>query len=242
MEVHWASATKNRCVLLRRLSNVLFACTFVLCACTRPADLLPVQIPSFEVRQVSSSLNLTITRAKGNPRNSTKSAEILVIANNATAEGGIQDGWLTNGLARVDMLVVRCGKPAVCNLRDNCTTIWIDSNNCSTFNESHLSVEVVSLADGLAQLSVEAHALSLLDGTYHFTIYLPIPNNISMSTVATISGALTIDGICKDTACAQQHSTLTLTCTRAHAHMRTRSCTRPHLRSRSQLRSHSRSC
>ena len=90
-----------------------------------------------------------------------------------------------------------CGKPPVpsCNIPNNCTTIWLESFDCSVLNETHFVLRVESLQEGFAQLAVSAHVQSLPDGNYDFALYLPVPNPAVQQVVSKINGTFTVTGV-----------------------------------------------
>ena len=83
-------------------------------------------MPTFDARAGQPALYLTAVRAQGNERG-TAEGTMIVIANNAAADGGIQDEWLKNGLR----LVEASGEPST-----RCTSQPPEpcAANCSTYD------------------------------------------------------------------------------------------------------------
>ena len=124
---------------------------------------------------------MRVNRAKGNHTQS-DTRQLLLMANGATSEGGINREWLTNGLGQ-DALSTECteDKPVPCT--SHCTIIWLETQDCSAFNTSHINVIIRDTQAALARLDVRAHALALADGQYDFSIHLPHPySNGSQTT------------------------------------------------------------
>ena len=172
---------------VRNLPTILFR----IWSYTRTVDVVgPVQVPQFVVRASDQELRLDIMRAHQDQSRKTTS-ELLLLANNATSDGGIKGQWLENGLGLTN-LSTKCGKPTVCT--SQCTTMWLMTQDCAVLNKSHIFANVLSVSDGLAQLQVVAHARALADSTYNFTLFLPTPNNATNQTVAQIEGIFTVSG------------------------------------------------
>ncbi len=122
---------------------------------------------------------------------------MIVLAHNASGDYGIGREWLTNGLELYEFPKLTCGKPPVpsCNLPNNCSTIWLESFDCSVLNETHFIVRVESLQEGFAQLNVSANVQSLPDGSYGFALYLPVPNSATQQVVSKIDGVFDVTGV-----------------------------------------------
>ena len=134
---------------------------------------------------------MRVTRAKGSHAHN-DTAQLLLMANRATSEGGIKDEWLTHGLGQ-DVLSTECteDKPVPC--ASHCTIIWLESRDCSMFNTSHINVAIRDTEDALARLDVRAHALALSDGEYNFSIHLPHPFSNGSQTTG-INATFTVSG------------------------------------------------
>ena len=149
-------------------------------------------VPSFQAVGSTPSLALQATRARG--QNKADAKEVLLIAHDATSQGGIQGAWLKNGLGLpADQLRTKCGKPSQ-PCTTGCTTIWLEElSKCAVLNESHITVTVKFTDKGFALLNVTAQILALPDGAYDFNIHLPVPYADTGHT-ASINGTFTVTG------------------------------------------------
>ena len=81
---------------------------------------------------------------------------------------------------------------------ENCSTIWLQTQDCAQLNESHIRVSVETASAGSAVLTVTAHVWELPDGDHGFTVLLPTTlENASTKNTATPSTYASIKGTFK---------------------------------------------
>ncbi len=148
-----------------------------------------VQIPSFKPRHAAPTVTLEVVKANHSVESIT---EIVVIASNTTVLGGIQDAWLEKGLRLP--LSLQCGKPDACNVPNDCPIVWLETGNCMVLNESHFTLRPLELQAALAVLELRVRPLSLREGSYAYSIHVPVPNNLTLPTTV-LRGKLEVKAV-----------------------------------------------
>jgi hypothetical protein len=115
--------------------------------------------------------------------------EIVVIASDTAVRGGIQDAWLEKGLRLP--LSVRCGQPDACNVPNNCSIVWLETQSCMVLNESHFALRPILLQAAFAFLELRVRPISLKEGLYTYRIHLPVPNSVTFQTTS-LEGSLDV--------------------------------------------------
>jgi hypothetical protein len=145
-----------------------------------------LQIPSFKPRHAAPAVTLKAVKTNHQVEFVT---EIVVIASNTAVLGGIQDAWLENGLRLP--LSLRCGQPDACNVPNDCSIVWLETQNCMVLNESHFTLRPLELQAALAFLELGVRPLSLREGSYAYRIHLPVPNDLTFPTTV-LEGTLEV--------------------------------------------------
>ena len=133
-------------------------------------------VPSFKA--FSGATELVVSAVKGNDAMSQRKAEstIFLFAYNTSGAGGIQDEWVTNGLAAGISLACSDRRPEPCKISSNCSSVVLVAD-CAKINERQFNMGLVGFSAHFAQLRLSADPEGLPEGRYNFSLILPTPNS-----------------------------------------------------------------
>jgi hypothetical protein len=77
---------------------------------------------------------------------------------------------------------------------NDCPIVWLETENCMVLNESHFTLRPLELQAALAVLELRVRPLSLREGSYAYSIHLPVPNNLTLPTTV-LRGKLEVKAV-----------------------------------------------
>jgi hypothetical protein len=154
-----------------------------------------VQEPFFQVKSTSSIVSVTAPKTA---YEASVPSVVVVIASNVNGPGGINGKWHEGGLNPKPLSRVRCidGPPPQCEVA-KCSDIWIrPSEMCAVLNESHIITERLEVdpSNSTATLSLKLFPRALHEGTYEFTLSVPVGNGKNWSFIA-IDGTFVVTAV-----------------------------------------------
>jgi hypothetical protein len=160
-----------------------------------------VQVPEFDVSNLLPELALRVRKTSKNTVISTK---VVIDAKGVLGAGGIGKKWQAGGIDSDTRVQCSEAAPGSCISLPGvkCTTLWLQSSDCSVLNEKHVAVtahQPDAWTAEMALFDVTVQTPVVPEGVYRFALHFPINNPNATDDprwqFATIESSFRIDAI-----------------------------------------------